>query len=325
MGARYYSGVLGRFMSPDPVILNAADRRDYNPNAYARNNPVALNDPTGNFAEGDTLAFGGECGNCGGGQVPGGGGDTGGGSTYPDQGVAPAEESSGGGGSSKRPSDTFVAATGSVPYSNKSSAGGLSSSNYALRSHGPTDGNATQARTAGEPWSCGARARDAYPRREDERDALAIHNYLMDHDGEYQDAWLLKNVTMHGAAEEVWFMITTAGAGAGVNLAKGGIGLALSSQGLRALWADTAGGGPNPFLWGKALVRGMENIRTFPSLNAARAAAREMAGLGDDTVKYISEVGPMRGQIVGSASRDGLRGWRIDFDKMKGLVGQDWR
>jgi hypothetical protein len=43
-----------------------------------------------------------------------------------------------------------------------------------------------------------------------------------------------------------------------------------------------------------------------------------------DTVKYVSEVGPMRGQVVGSASRNGLRGWRIDFDATKGYHVNWW-
>jgi hypothetical protein len=74
----------------------------------------------------------------------------------------------------------------------------------------------------------------------------------------------------------------------------------------------------------RALVRGAENIRRFNSLVAPRAAARQMAGLGEDTVKYVSEVGPMRGQVVGSASANGLRGWRIDFDPTKGYSVNWW-
>ncbi len=71
-------------------------------------------------------------------------------------------------------------------------------------------------------------------------------------------------------------------------------------------------------------VRGMENIARFDSLVEARAAARQLARLGDGTVKYLSEVGPMRGQVVGSASPDGLRGWRIDFDQTKGYHVNWW-
>lgn len=73
-----------------------------------------------------------------------------------------------------------------------------------------------------------------------------------------------------------------------------------------------------------ALIRGAENIRAFESLVEARAAAKQMAGLGDDTVKYVSELGPMKGLVVGSASADGLRGWRIDFDPAKGYHVNWW-
>ncbi len=71
-------------------------------------------------------------------------------------------------------------------------------------------------------------------------------------------------------------------------------------------------------------VRGAENIARFDSLVEARAAARQMAGLGEDTVKYVSEVGPMRGQVLGSASADGVRGWRIDFDATRGYHVNWW-
>ncbi|MFZ0731014.1 MAG: RHS repeat-associated core domain-containing protein [Candidatus Sulfotelmatobacter sp.] len=49
-GARYYSSAMGRFMSPDPIIMN--DLRVVNPQrwnkyAYVINNPLSLTDPTG--------------------------------------------------------------------------------------------------------------------------------------------------------------------------------------------------------------------------------------------------------------------------------------
>jgi RHS repeat-associated protein len=47
MRARLYSPALGQFISPDPVVGNLFDRRDYNPFAYAHNSPTALRDPTG--------------------------------------------------------------------------------------------------------------------------------------------------------------------------------------------------------------------------------------------------------------------------------------
>jgi RHS repeat-associated protein len=52
-GARYYASSLGRFMSPDPIIMN--DLRMINPQrwnkyAYVINNPLILTDPTGKDA-----------------------------------------------------------------------------------------------------------------------------------------------------------------------------------------------------------------------------------------------------------------------------------
>jgi RHS repeat-associated protein len=47
MLARNYSPRLGRFLSPDSVIMNLHDRRTLNPFAYVGNNPVSLVDPDG--------------------------------------------------------------------------------------------------------------------------------------------------------------------------------------------------------------------------------------------------------------------------------------
>jgi hypothetical protein len=177
------------------------------------------------------------------------------------------------------------------------------------------------------------RAKERNARLEDEADARAIHAYLMKNSEAYHRAAHERSerfqrdggIGTRSLADDVGEAALTFGGSLAFRVVvKGSIG-AFSSQGLRALWADTAGGGPNPFLTARTgLFRGLENIRTFGSLNEARAAAREMAGLGDDTVKYISEVGPMRGQVVGSSSRDGLRGWRIDFDKGKGYHVNWW-
>ena len=49
-GARYYSSVIGRFSSPDPVFASAArvmDPQQWNMYAYGRNNPLSITDPTG--------------------------------------------------------------------------------------------------------------------------------------------------------------------------------------------------------------------------------------------------------------------------------------
>ena len=47
--ARYYDPVLGRFISPDTFVQAATDLQTLNRYAYARNNPLRYNDPTGNF------------------------------------------------------------------------------------------------------------------------------------------------------------------------------------------------------------------------------------------------------------------------------------
>jgi len=50
MGARYYTSVSGRFMSPDLPFIdqNPANPQSWNLYHYARNNPLAYTDPTGN-------------------------------------------------------------------------------------------------------------------------------------------------------------------------------------------------------------------------------------------------------------------------------------
>jgi len=48
-GARYFGSALGRFTSPDPLMASAKawDPQTWNRYSYARNNPLALIDPTG--------------------------------------------------------------------------------------------------------------------------------------------------------------------------------------------------------------------------------------------------------------------------------------
>lgn len=45
--ARYYDPQIGRFVSADPTVQHPTDPQDLNRYAYARNNPVMFNDPTG--------------------------------------------------------------------------------------------------------------------------------------------------------------------------------------------------------------------------------------------------------------------------------------
>jgi RHS repeat-associated protein len=47
LGARWYSPRLGRFLSPDPLVADAADPLAWNAYAYARDNPTSYIDPSG--------------------------------------------------------------------------------------------------------------------------------------------------------------------------------------------------------------------------------------------------------------------------------------
>jgi RHS repeat-associated protein len=49
MNARLYDPVLGRFITPDPLVEGIAGQ-DLNRYTYVRNNPLSLTDPTGNFS-----------------------------------------------------------------------------------------------------------------------------------------------------------------------------------------------------------------------------------------------------------------------------------
>ena len=46
--ARYFDPTIGRFVSPDTIIPDPSDGQDFNRYTYVRNNPINLNDPTGN-------------------------------------------------------------------------------------------------------------------------------------------------------------------------------------------------------------------------------------------------------------------------------------
>jgi RHS repeat-associated protein len=73
-----------------------------------------------------------------------------------------------------------------------------------------------------------------------------------------------------------------------------------------------------------AAGKGSEVVRSFDSFNAARSAARKAAGLGDDVVPFVSEIGPLKGRVTGMMSSDGLKGWRLDYDKGKGFHVNWW-
>jgi hypothetical protein len=47
MGGRIYDPAVGSVLTPDPVIVDPADRQAYNPCAYVLNNPATYTDPSG--------------------------------------------------------------------------------------------------------------------------------------------------------------------------------------------------------------------------------------------------------------------------------------
>ncbi|MBL4621776.1 MAG: RHS repeat-associated core domain-containing protein [Immundisolibacteraceae bacterium] len=47
MKGRVYDPLLGRFLSPDPIVQNTYDLQAYNSYAYVRNNPLSFTDPSG--------------------------------------------------------------------------------------------------------------------------------------------------------------------------------------------------------------------------------------------------------------------------------------
>ena len=47
MSGRVYDPVLGRFLSPDPIVQYPGFSRGWNPYAYVNNTPTSVTDPTG--------------------------------------------------------------------------------------------------------------------------------------------------------------------------------------------------------------------------------------------------------------------------------------
>ena len=56
--ARYYDALLGRFISPDPLVQGPADPQTLNRYAYVRNSPLMFTDPTGEIFGLDDLFVG---------------------------------------------------------------------------------------------------------------------------------------------------------------------------------------------------------------------------------------------------------------------------
>ncbi len=48
-GARYYNPWLGRFLTPDVFVFSPNDSQNFDRYGYARNNPILITDPTGNY------------------------------------------------------------------------------------------------------------------------------------------------------------------------------------------------------------------------------------------------------------------------------------
>jgi len=79
---------------------------------------------------------------------------------------------------------------------------------------------------------------------------------------------------------------------------------------------------PNPLVWvdplGLAgcpeLVEIVGGSDPYNAFGKARKLAKERAGLGDDAVPFVQELGPHKGRVTGMQSPDGTRGWRVDFD-----------
>jgi RHS repeat-associated protein len=108
--ARYYSAVLGRFISPDTVVPKVEDPQHWNRYSYVYNNPLKLTDPTGHIGCTDSgpaedPVDGGSVPNCGGAHTGGShdsqGGDGGGAGARKN--VGPATEATAGGAGVPKP------------------------------------------------------------------------------------------------------------------------------------------------------------------------------------------------------------------------------
>ncbi len=97
-----------------------------------------------------------------------------------------------------------------------------------------------------------------------------------------------------------------------------------SVEGLNPTVGAALGAGAKLAGAARGLAWGSENVAKFGSLNAARSSARQLSGLGDEAVDFVQEIGPMKGQVTGRMSPDGLRGWRLDFDDAKGFHVNWW-
>ncbi len=98
----------------------------------------------------------------------------------------------------------------------------------------------------------------------------------------------------------------------------------LTELGTTAAMALLAGRNSVGIKSSQKIVKGVENISSFKSMNEARDYARQQSGIGENAVDFIQEIGPLKGQVTGRMSPDGLRGWRLDFDQDKGFHVNWW-
>jgi RHS repeat-associated protein len=64
MNGRVYDPVLGRFLSPDPIVQSPHDTQGFNRYAYVRNNPLRYTDPSGFCVEAAPTASGSKSSGC---------------------------------------------------------------------------------------------------------------------------------------------------------------------------------------------------------------------------------------------------------------------
>jgi RHS repeat-associated protein len=58
MGARWYDGSLGRWLSADSIVPNPGNPQGFNRLSYAYNNPMRFVDPSGHFTEEELISWG---------------------------------------------------------------------------------------------------------------------------------------------------------------------------------------------------------------------------------------------------------------------------
>jgi hypothetical protein len=317
MRGRLYDPIVARFTSADPIVQAPYSSQSLNRYSYVWNNPVNLTDPSGfeSTANNSELVFegAGETSSSGGWAYQPTGGMAGY-SSYGGEGVFQYDSYG------PQQSYSYTAASMEPSYEPGWNASPAAEAMQPMAIVPPNpsasgSGDTSAASSANSDWS---------PAAENEARAAGAKAAVMD--------WLGSNALLGSvqfgppAWAAAWYASKALSDAAPAAPSDPRLAAAYNDtyEGVSTLAMALPGGKSVGTAAARGLARGAENIRRFGSLNEARAAARQMAGLGDDAVKYVSEVGPMRGQVVGSASRDGLRGWRIDFDQTKGFHVNWW-